>query len=189
MVRSVLPRIRPRLFAIGAEARLYRFRWRGRDCVLKYRPPKTYRHPELDHRLRLERTQTEVRMLSRLPNLGIKTPSLYANLGVAIIMERVRRRGRADPVKVLETLHTHDIVHGDYTPRNFLGEYLIDFGLSSFDASLQKKAEDLLVATHAFGPWFFDRYSITKVKDAAVQVLKLGKYRKGFRWLDYLRRN
>ena len=179
LVRSVFPRSRLRLIDVGAEAEIYAFRARGRRCILKYRPPKPYIHPELDRRLRLERTQNEVRLMTKIGKLGIDVPMVYANLGNAIIMERVKKRGKPDPVMVLETLHKHNIVHGDFTPKNFVGKYLIDFGLGKAHASLSDMAQDLLVAVKSFGLWFWEQYSISKVKERAIAIIKEGKHRKG----------
>ena len=158
---------------------MYAFIARGRHCILKYRPPKPYIHPELDRRLRLERTQNEVRLMIKVGKLGVDVPKVYANLGTALVMERVSKRGKPDPVRVLETLHQHNVVHGDFTPKNFVGKYLIDFGLSKAHAPLSDMAQDLLVAVKSFGPWFWDQYSISQVKERAIAIMKEGKHRKG----------
>ncbi|CDR38452.1 CYFA0S02e01838g1_1 [Cyberlindnera fabianii] len=47
--------------------------------VIKYRPPKTYRHPQLDAQLTKHRTLAEARLLQRLYSLeGVNTPSLIS---------------------------------------------------------------------------------------------------------------
>ena len=47
------------VIATGAEAAIETGSYLGRDVVVKRRVPKTYRHHELDQRLRDERTRDE----------------------------------------------------------------------------------------------------------------------------------
>lgn len=51
----------------------------GDKYVIKYRPPKQYRHPVIDQQLTKKRTLNESRLLTRLYTLdGIKVPKLIA---------------------------------------------------------------------------------------------------------------
>ena len=54
----------------GAEARLFITNLFGRKTVIKERFSKGYRHPELDKRLRNQRTKAEVRTLIRCRQNG-----------------------------------------------------------------------------------------------------------------------
>ncbi|KAF2648965.1 serine/threonine-protein kinase bud32 [Lophiostoma macrostomum CBS 122681] len=62
----------------GAEALVYRttFLTPNTPCVLKYRPPKPYRHPTLDKRLTKARLLAEARVLVRVRKEGIKVPAV-----------------------------------------------------------------------------------------------------------------
>ena len=132
--------------------------------VVKRRPPKSYRHPTLDERLRRERTVAEARLLSDARKQGVPTPLVRAvdpetatlrlsfvgdrELGADPTPERVRRVGAH-----LARLHTAGITHGDPTTRNVRVDdaadgrvYLIDFGLG-FHAD---HVEDLAMDLHVF---------------------------------------
>ncbi|KAH7132263.1 serine/threonine-protein kinase bud32 [Dendryphion nanum] len=62
----------------GAEALVYRttFLTPNTPCVLKYRPPKPYRHPTLDKRLTKARILAEARVLVRVRKEGVKVPAV-----------------------------------------------------------------------------------------------------------------
>ena len=66
-----------KVIGIGAEARLYRTKWRGRDVVVKHRIPKLYRHKEIDDKLRQGRTKGEARLLALARMAGVRTPIIY----------------------------------------------------------------------------------------------------------------
>ena len=51
--------------SLGAEARVTSGVFCGKECVVKRRLPKEYRHPVLDNRLRKARTLHEARCLVR----------------------------------------------------------------------------------------------------------------------------
>ncbi|VEU21948.1 DEKNAAC102910 [Brettanomyces naardenensis] len=46
--------------------------------IIKYRPPKPYRHPKLDKRITATRTSSEAKLLHKLYQLGVKAPKLIA---------------------------------------------------------------------------------------------------------------
>jgi TP53 regulating kinase-like protein len=66
------------LLAQGAEALVYRttFLTPSTPCVLKYRPPKPYRHPILDKRLTRARLLAEARVLVKCRREGVSVPSV-----------------------------------------------------------------------------------------------------------------
>lgn len=63
----------------GAEALLYRTTYLlpTIPCALKYRPPKSYRHPTLDARLTRHRVLSEARVLVKCRRAGVKVPAIY----------------------------------------------------------------------------------------------------------------
>ncbi|PVI05245.1 kinase-like protein [Periconia macrospinosa] len=64
------------LLAQGAEALVYKttFLTPNTPCVVKYRPPKPYRHPTLDRRLTKARILAEARVLVRAGREGVSVP-------------------------------------------------------------------------------------------------------------------
>jgi N6-L-threonylcarbamoyladenine synthase/protein kinase Bud32 len=130
--------------------------------VVKRRVPKTYRHPELDDRLRTERTRAEARLTSLARRAGVPTPVIRdvdpvegvivfeavgeTDLAGALTEARCRRVGEH-----LATVHDAGFVHGDPTTRNVRVDddrtYLIDFGLGYHTGHVEDHAMDL----HVFG--------------------------------------
>jgi N6-L-threonylcarbamoyladenine synthase/protein kinase Bud32 len=101
----------------------------GDKRITKRRPPKSYRHPELDARLRRDRTVLEARLTSEARRHGVPTPVVYdvnpaegrlvfervgaADLREALTADRVR-----DVARHLAVIHGAGFVHGDPTTRN-----------------------------------------------------------------------
>ena len=142
----------------GAEAVVDLEADRGR--VSKRRLPKTYRHPELDARLRRERTTLEARLTNLARREGVPTPVVYdidtqeASLefeyvGEAELREQLTLEGVRDVGRHLATIHRAGFVHGDPTTRNVrVGPdrtYLIDFGLGYHTDHVEDYAMDLHV--------------------------------------------
>lgn len=59
------------LIAQGAEARLYKCVYLGREAVMKERFSKKYRHPELDRRLTKERIRNEFRAITKCKEVRV----------------------------------------------------------------------------------------------------------------------
>ncbi|KAL9599598.1 MAG: hypothetical protein Q9219_003754 [cf. Caloplaca sp. 3 TL-2023] len=70
----------PQLLTQGAEAHVYRthFLTPSIPCILKYRPPKSYRHPILDARLTRHRILSEARTLVKCRREGVSVPGVLA---------------------------------------------------------------------------------------------------------------
>lgn len=102
-LKSLLPNIPIERVSQGAEALIYRTTvhpylqdiYNSDSCqtfqkpssyIIKYRPPKTYRHPELDATLTKHRTLSETRLLQKLSIAGINVPSIiYVDFRQGII--------------------------------------------------------------------------------------------------------
>ena len=128
--------------------------------VVKRRLPKTYRHEQLDAKLRRDRTVLEARLLSEARKQGVPTPLVHdvdvpeatlrlqhvgeQDLAAALTAERCRVLGEH-----LARLHNAGVVHGDPTTRNVRvdGErlFLIDFGLGYYSGHPEDHAMDLHV--------------------------------------------
>ena len=145
----------------GAEADIYQTVWRGNDAILKIRTPKQYRNPELDARLRRQRTIKESQMISFVKSFGIRSPLIYfvdhthASITMQMIYGTlVRDLPESKLVDVSEVMgsmvgvmHKNGMMHGDLTTSNFIlsGDhlYIIDFGLSHNTIKSEDHAVDL----------------------------------------------
>jgi N6-L-threonylcarbamoyladenine synthase/protein kinase Bud32 len=135
------------------------------DRVTKHRRPRSYRHPELDERLRVERTREEARLTAEARRHGVPTPVLldvdpwetrlvFERVGDADLRESLTAPNVRDVGRHLATIHEAGFVHGDPTTRNVRvslegnGDdrtYLIDFGLGYYTDDREDYAMDLHV--------------------------------------------
>jgi len=65
------------LWKQGAEARIYKCSFMGRPALIKERFEKKYRHPELDRKMRNQRTLAEVRAILKCRKLGLDSPVIF----------------------------------------------------------------------------------------------------------------
>ncbi|MBX0296077.1 bifunctional N(6)-L-threonylcarbamoyladenine synthase/serine/threonine protein kinase [Haloarcula nitratireducens] len=133
------------------------------DRVVKDRVPRSYRHPELDERLRVERTRQEVRLTSDARRHGVPTPLVldvdpeaarivFQRVGDADLRESLTEPHVSDVGRHLARIHDAGFVHGDPTTRNVRisstrdgRAYLIDFGLGYYSGEPEDHAMDLHV--------------------------------------------
>ena len=126
--------------------------------------PKEYRIRELDERLRSERTRAEAKIMSEARRLGIPTPIVYDVRPFALVMELIDGRPLKDVITpalseavgvLVGRLHRGGLIHGDLTTSNMivkgdersppLAIYLIDFGLSFWEETLEARGVDVHV--------------------------------------------
>ncbi|MFH1623239.1 MAG: KEOPS complex kinase/ATPase Bud32 [Candidatus Aenigmatarchaeota archaeon] len=153
--------------ARGAEAVLCAGVVDGRKVLVKERVRKSYRLPQIDERLRRERTNHEVKLLTDARAAGVPTPQVLDvdKTNNKIVMEFVEGErvkeflGHATPAQMEKAcqrigrsvgrLHTRNITHGDLTTSNMIihrasGKvYFIDFGLGGYSNRVEEKAVDL----------------------------------------------
>ncbi|RLF66404.1 MAG: hypothetical protein DRN57_07200 [Thermoplasmata archaeon] len=154
----------------GAEAVITAGTYAGIPSVVKERPPKGYRLPELDRSLTSARLRKEVRMLRAMREAGVRTPhvldmdegsgrivmELVPGPRLASVLNILREDERRDALRrmgeMVGDLHRNDIVHGDITTSNFiLGSLsggnadlcLIDASLSDRTEEMERKGVDL----------------------------------------------
>jgi len=157
------------MYRRGAEADLHEARWDGRPALLKSRPPKKYRHPELDARLRRQRTVREAQALARARSLGVRTPLVYAvdPKRCQILMQRLPgatlagsrgqelARGCRQAGAMAARLHSGGVAHGDMTTSNLLVSrgllFVVDFGLASFTHRPEDHAVDMRLFKEVLG--------------------------------------
>ncbi len=151
----------------GAEAHLFVEYWNSRIILRKYRIPKKYRIPELDFKLRSERTKHEARLIFSAKQAGVLVPLIYFVdvPNTTIIMQFIPGKSFRDILHERKTLdkyvsnlflqvgrnvallHKNNIIHGDLTTSNMIlykeKIFLIDFGLGFFSSDIEDKAVDL----------------------------------------------
>jgi len=99
------------------------------DRVVKERVPRSYRHPDLDERLRVERTRQEARLTSEARRHGVPTPVVrdvdlresrlvFQRVGTADLRESLTERHVRAVGRHLARIHDAGFVHGDPTTRN-----------------------------------------------------------------------
>ncbi len=126
--------------------------------VRKWRMQKSYRHSELDERIREERTLKEARITSEARRHGVPTPIISDVSRFEIQMEHVEGIRLKDVIspelservgEIVGRLHEGGIIHGDLTTSNMILQdgriYLIDFGLAFHEVSVEAQGVDVHV--------------------------------------------
>lgn len=126
-----------------------------KDSVIKTRPEKTYRHRELDNRIRKQRTQQELSSLKKARRNGVNVPKVEKTSDYILKLEKIQGKTLEEdfrPEKMksvgenIQKLHESGLVHGDLTTKNIIADeevFLIDFGLSEDSPSTEDRAIDL----------------------------------------------
>ncbi|NCN98570.1 Kae1-associated kinase Bud32 [Candidatus Pacearchaeota archaeon CG10_big_fil_rev_8_21_14_0_10_35_219] len=144
-----------KLIARGAEAIIYK----EKNKVIKDRIKKSYRHSELDKRLRKRRTKAEVKIMKKISSI-IPCPSVLDTENNKITLQFIMGKKLSDNLEDLDykkicrqigsslaKLHNSGIIHGDLTTSNLILKkdkvYFIDFGLSFHSNRIEDKAVDL----------------------------------------------
>ncbi|MGQ9460927.1 MAG: Kae1-associated kinase Bud32 [Candidatus Bathyarchaeaceae archaeon] len=157
----------------GAEANLYLEEWHNRKVIMKRRLPKKYRLPELDEKIRSQRTIYEPQVIHKAKEAGVPTPTIFM-VDVAeanIIMEFVEGKQVKQALndlppeerlhlsrhigRLIGRLHKNGIIHGDLTTSNMIltpyGKVVfVDFGLGERSTELETKGVDLHLMKRAF---------------------------------------
>ena len=155
----------------GAEATVTVNDYLGRKAIVKTRPAKSYRLPELDDHIRVARTKNEARILHDARSAGVRTPCIY-DIDLkkcAITMEYIEGSSvkhlldehpeDADSIcekigVAVARLHNAGICHGDLTTSNMIMDRdelcLIDFSMGCMKAELEDIGVDLRLLERAF---------------------------------------
>ncbi len=141
----------------GAEAKIFE----NGNTIIKERFVKTYRHPELDEKLRKARTRREAKVIEKLQAMDFASPKLleFSDKDMKINMELIEgdviknifednfKELSSEIGRKVATLHSNGIIHGDLTTSNMIlrdnNLHFIDFGLSFFSDKDEDKAVDL----------------------------------------------
>ena len=160
---------------LGAEAEVWKGEWFGKPAVRKQRRPRSWRHPNLDHRLGVRRMISEARLLIRTRKAGLSVPSVWDldYEGGQLIIEHLDGRPLIDVLNdeattsataqailrrvgaAVRRLHREATTHGDLSSNNILIEgeqvHLIDFGLASIEYDVERFGIDLHVLDEILG--------------------------------------
>lgn len=169
-IPAVVAAAEPELLSQGAEALVFKT---NAHEIVKFRPVKSWRLPELDTQLRKRRTTQEARVLDKLLANGVMVPRLLRSEPVngLLYLEIIegdslkkftwdRAIGDSEVLRMyakygelVAKMHAIQVCHGDLTTSNAMvrGDelVLIDFGLSQQQASVEDKAVDLYVLERA----------------------------------------
>ena len=160
---------------LGAEAEVWKGEWFGKPAVRKQRRPRSWRHPNLDHRLGVRRMISEARLLIRTRKAGLSVPSVWDldYEGGQLIIEHLAGRPLIEVLNHEQTsqeeaktilhrvghavrrLHREATTHGDLSSNNILIDgqevHLIDFGLASIEYDVERFGIDLHVLDEILG--------------------------------------
>ena len=133
------------------------------NTVIKTRIRKSYRLREIDDSIRRDRTRTEARLISEARRCGVPTPIIKDVTDFEIKMEYIDGTALKEIInsplseqtgELIGRLHTCGIVHGDLTTSNIIFKdgklFLIDFGLSFLDKSVEARGVDIHVLFQTF---------------------------------------
>lgn len=150
----------------GAEAKIFEGKYLDLDVIIKQRVSKPYRHEIIDRKIRTQRISSEAKVLISSKRAFVNVPYLFGidYENYSLIIQNIKGKSLAkyltslnqlnQSLPILESvgvetarLHLAGIVHGDLSPFNVLlyaqQVFLIDFGLSEFAVSHEKRATDL----------------------------------------------
>jgi TP53 regulating kinase-like protein len=178
-----------KIISTGAEAILIQ-----RDgALIKKRIKKSYRIPQLDEKLRKQRTRKEAKLLEKASKL-IPTPKIkrISEKETEIDMAFIEGKKLSEHLDSLPNaveicrkigeniakLHDADIIHGDLTTSNMIYAeeklFFIDYGLGFESKKAEDKAVDLHLIKQALEAKHFNNYQ--KFFDAVLEGYKLSAH-------------
>lgn len=165
-----------KMIAQGAEAKLWRSEYDSQDALIKDRVSKGYRLPEMDNRIRRQRTRREAEFLNRARRAGVSTPRVLFLEENKMIMEFLKGERIKDVLndspkakrfliyrligEAAAKLHSAGIMHGDLTTSNLILKdkrlFVIDFGLGKSTQRPEDFAVDLFLLYEALKSTHFE---------------------------------
>jgi TP53 regulating kinase-like protein len=153
----------------GAEAVLYLEERDGEKVLVKDRLPKGYRIPQLDDKIRMQRTRHEESLILKARRAGVAAPNIVDAGKSRIVMEWIEGKKLKDSLngmprsrragiyrlmgESIGRLHSAGIIHGDLTTSNMIFKggalYIIDFGLGKISGKIEDQAVDLYLLYEA----------------------------------------
>lgn len=167
------------MLARGAESIIYKIEQWGQYYVLKWRQSKPYLLNEIDSQLRRARINRECKMLTISRTLGVRTPAvhsvdIYNHTIMMDFIDGTQFKQLAGQLpkselvsycyafgQLIALLHNGNVVHGDPTTSNVIVDenaklWLVDFGLSEMNATLETKGVDLHLIKRALETTHWD---------------------------------
>ncbi len=172
MIQSIISR--------GAEAILIHEK-NERNLVIKHRIVKSYRHKDLDFKIRKSRTRKESKILNKLRNV-IPVPQVLSlnEHNSEIRMEFIAGKKLSKYIDLFKEnkakkicteiggniakMHKLNIIHGDLTTSNMIFSekenkvFFIDFGLGFHSERIEDKAVDLHLLKQALESKHFEKW-------------------------------
>jgi TP53 regulating kinase-like protein len=175
--------MKPTILALGAESVILKTQRWNQFFALKWRKAKPYLLEEIDSLLRKTRTSKECRTLTIARELGVRTPAVYSvdlnNYSILmdfiegtqfkLLVEKTPQKQLKDLCQrfgqSIAQLHQGGVVHGDPTTSNVIVDqhlrlWLIDFGLSEMNATIEMKGVDLHLIRRALETTHWDKQEV-----------------------------
>lgn len=125
------------LISSGADARIYKCTFLGKESVKKLIIQKKYRHKKIDAKIRKLRITNEIKFTKKMIILNIDSPALYfvdmkekfliyEYIKGCTINEILKNTKHYHPViptcmgMLLAKLHNENVIHGDFTTSNLI---------------------------------------------------------------------
>ena len=163
-----------KLISQGAEAKIFL----SNEVITKDRIPKTYRHPQLDKKIRTRRTKSESKLLTKALSIKANVPKVLNTEKFSIqieyidgdrLSETLNSYSEKKQFQVMQQLgtqvaklHQNNIIHGDLTTSNTILSdkkiFLIDFGLGFISTKIEDKAVDLHLIKQALEAKHFQNH-------------------------------
>lgn len=160
----------------GAEAKIIL----QENSIIKDRILKSYRHVDLDKKIRKQRTKAEIKLLEKASKIincpkpekqkdfdKIKMPFIEGErLSEELNKFTLKKQKEISKEigKSIAKLHKEDIIHGDLTTSNMILKenkaYFIDFGLGYISRKIEDKAVDLHLLKQALEAKHFENWKV-----------------------------
>src|SRR3989338_2188186 len=88
--------MKSKFFFQGAEATIKS----NEKKIIKERPPKLYRYPVLDEKLRIQRTRKEIKLLEKTSKI-VNVPAVLSNTDYQITLEKIKGKNLASSLDKL----------------------------------------------------------------------------------------
>lgn len=144
--------------------------------IVKERVSKGYRIPELDRKIRKQRTKGEMKLMERSRGKGLPVPVVRTEGDFRIVMDYIQGKKLKDVLngmgkkerclacekigEMIAGLHSSGIIHGDLTTSNMIIKgkevFFIDFGLGKFSEKIEDQAVDLFLLYEALKSTHFE---------------------------------
>jgi TP53 regulating kinase-like protein len=178
------------VLALGAESIIFKTQRWNQTFALKWRKAKPYLLEQIDFLLRKARTSRECKTLTLARELGVRTPAVYSvdldnytilmdfieGTQFKMLVERLSQKELATLCRrfgqSIAILHQGGVVHGDPTTSNVIVDrksrlWLIDFGLSEMNATVEMKGVDLHLIRRALETTHWNKQEI--MLDATIE--------------------